>query len=86
MDVAFKGPTFIGSYVDLRASADATGPGTVFELYSGENPRPSVVGRIRAATASDGHLWVDDATSDDQPEESSGILSTEAALDSAPCS
>ena len=41
----------------MRASADAAGPGTVFELYSGVNPRPSIVGRLRNASPSD-RLWV----------------------------
>jgi len=40
LDCAFKGPMYMGSGVSVVRS------GSAFEMYSGDNPKPSVIGRI----------------------------------------
>ena len=43
---AFKGPVYLGREVRVRGVAvDAAEQGR-FEVYSGDNPRPSIVGRV----------------------------------------
>lgn len=53
-DVAFKGPVFLDSQVVLKASA-AEGDSGRFNLYCGDNERPSICGLVRPAKAGD-HL------------------------------
>lgn len=48
VDCAFKGPVYLERDVRVRA-ADAAAPGASFELFSGANPRPSIVGRVSNA-------------------------------------
>lgn len=45
LDCAFKGPLYMERDVSVHA-ADKAAPGAAFEMYSGANPRPSIVGRV----------------------------------------
>ena len=53
LDVAFKGPMFMEHDVAIVGAGSAEAPGDAFEMYSGENERPSVVGRWRNVEASE---------------------------------
>lgn len=52
LDCAFKGPCYMERDVRVLA-ADAAQPGRAFEVYSGTNPRPSIVGRLANVSATE---------------------------------
>ena len=47
-DAVFKGPLYIGRDITLKAEGDNTAR---HELYSGDNPRPCVIAKLRNVSA-----------------------------------